>query len=76
MSGTSEVVALIVKCGGCEKEIKPDSFYFEVDVDERSCPGCDGTYGQMTCLCGGSTYTKQLCFTCPECKYYGTIYID
>jgi hypothetical protein len=72
----SEIVSIVIKCGGCDKAVTPESFNFEVDVDERSCPGCDGSYGQMTCLCGGSTYNKELTFQCPECMYYGTIYVD
>ena len=72
----SEIVSLIVKCGGCEGKVNPASFTFEVDIDDRSCPGCDGSGGQMTCLCGGGGCDKKLTFRCPDCKFYGTIYID
>jgi hypothetical protein len=66
---SSELVAIIVKCGACEKEVKTENAYFE--VDDNSCPGCDGSGGQYTCLCGGRNKTIE--FTCPECKYYGSI---
>lgn len=72
----SEIVSLVVKCGGCEKKVEPESFNFEVESDGRSCPGCDGSFDQYTCLCGGENYTKELNFRCPECKFYGTIYVD
>lgn len=74
----SEIVSLVVKCGGCEKNVEPESFDFEAEGDGTSCPGCDGSGGQYTCLCGGENFTKSLSFQCPlpECNFYGTIYVD
>ena len=72
----SKLIKIIVECGACTKQVEPHSTYFEAESDGNSCPGCDGSYGQLTCLCGGANITKSLSFQCPNCSYYGTIYID
>lgn len=76
MARESKIVKIIVYCGGCHKEVEPESTYFETESDGRSCPGCDGSRGQLTCLCGGEEITKTLEFQCPKCQYYGTINVD
>lgn len=71
----SEIISMVVKCGGCKEHVSPLGLTLEVESDGQSCPGCDGSFGQVTCLCGGETFTKAVEFQCPSCKYYGTIYL-
>lgn len=71
-----EIVKIIAKCGACEKELDVDKGYFQAESDGMSCPGCDGSRRQLTCLCGGGSITKTFEFRCIHCNYYNSIYID
>ena len=72
----SRIVKIVIHCGTCDKEVEPKQTYFDTESDGRSCPGCDGSGGQYTCLCGGANITKSLQFQCPNCNFWGTIYVE
>ncbi len=66
MSG--EILEIKARCGGCEEEIKPQDFSFEVEED-GGCPGCRPTSDTpQTCMCNGPVKTVE--FTCPLCNFF------
>ena len=71
MSG-SEVIAIIVKCGGCEATVVAEGATFEVEREDL-CNACQGIEGCLTCFCNGGQGAKSLDFSCPKCKYCGSI---
>lgn len=69
MSG--ELIAILAKCGGCKEVVRVEDAYFESEQTD-SCPGCDGSGGQLTCLCLGYL-RKTIEFTCVSCKFFNEI---
>lgn len=67
----SEILAIVVKCDGCEKVVIAQNAEFEAEV-EGLCNACSGG-DSYTCFCNGGVASKALCFSCPECKKYSSI---
>ena len=71
---SSELMAIIVKCSGCEKTVVAGDSTFDVER-ESLCAACSGDPDSYTCFCNGGQGQKSLSFCCPSCNYYGTIHI-
>lgn len=70
------IIRVTWECKKCElvSQVGIDKIYFDVDIEEGSCPGCRPTNGDwQTCLCGGSRAELSAGLECPKCKYYGTM---
>ena len=70
-----EIMAIIVKCGGCKLKVKAANGTFEPS-EGYECHGCSRSRGEdpigfYTCMCetGSGTFS----YSCTECKYYGEI---
>lgn len=71
---SSELKAIIVKCGGCEKTVIADHATFEVEREDL-CGACSGDPDCYTCFCNGGQGAKSLSFRCPSCDYFGEIQV-
>lgn len=67
----SELISIIVKCGGCKKKVTVVNASFEVD-DPGRCGGCESNNEEFyTCMCEAGRKTIELC--CPKCNTYSEI---
>lgn len=68
----SEIIAIIVKCDGCEHVVVANNATFEVTT-EALCDSCNGVEEAYTCFCNGGVGDKTLEFQCSSCKKYSSI---
>jgi len=68
---SSELVKVIVQCGGCNKQTEAKFISIEV-VSDGKCWGCEyHPHDIYTCMCEGPKTAIE--FQCSECKYYGVV---